>query len=546
MKAKTDLLSKNLALQIDRYITTLEKYNRKLPHPRAKNNYPFLRDFIKYFIEDQNARAIEVGSLEYQKIKEVANKMFPVRTLWNLCVDGRVLAILMHGACAQVGSSVRVPGGILREFVRGEDGQQKLREDSDFAKLVKNALEKSSTNILAEVFDSHLGCAARQEEELLKGKVQSDFGLQADVSHKMQMAKATTEFVNNTFGQEKQLVVILTSFDPHTGFLYMGLETDAAFLFAQKHDGYTRDVFKQLVASSKIISTEVLAQEPLVRSVFEKYAFSLDWKEDYIKSARSFWGSIAAMRKTLLPHFHRKIAVIYPRLRSDDRLGKIELEERAILLLTNAFSGYLHNLERKSQKDVSKQEPHAHTTFYPYGVHKEEGVKVGEGGYPPYHSSIFSVFSFEEKNLPYHVQLAALLVRTNRREGRVTDRFGYFHNPIIFAQASLPIIVTEVVRDPLTSDQWQKLSATDWSDLPENWDTISDDLFFAYLHTKGIFHMGVALAVNNLRKKLAVLYEWYNPTSSRITEQYGVAFPVIVSRNRRVHLLVPFVKLGFA
>src|SRR3989344_5630561 len=108
IKKKKNLLPSALDFQIERFIGLLEVYNKKLPHPRNKKNYPFLRHFYKQFIIDQNIRALEVSTPLYQKIKTLANQQFPVKTLWNLCIDGRVRSILMHGASAGVGSNVRV------------------------------------------------------------------------------------------------------------------------------------------------------------------------------------------------------------------------------------------------------------------------------------------------------------------------------------------------------------------------------------------------------------------------------------------------------
>src|SRR5438105_4091232 len=114
-KSKKTLLPKSLEAQIERFVGVLETYNKKLPHSRNKKNYPFIRHFLREYILDQNKRALEVSSPSYEKIKELANDQFPVKTLWDLCIDGRVLSILAHGASAGVGSSVRLPGGILRE-----------------------------------------------------------------------------------------------------------------------------------------------------------------------------------------------------------------------------------------------------------------------------------------------------------------------------------------------------------------------------------------------------------------------------------------------
>lgn len=538
MRRKKTLPLKHLDRQIDRYIDSLQKYNKKLPHPRVRENYPFLRYFFKHFVEDQNARAQEIDSREYDKILKIANSQFPIKTLWILCIDGRVLSVLEHGASAGVGNSLQVPGGILREFVRGKDGLLKLKDDSHFANLVTKVLTQSRVDVIAEVFDSHVGCAARMVEEQVKGRNRADMGLYADISHKAQMAGATKTFVKRVFGDTKRVITILTSFDPHTGYLYMGLGSSNARSIVEKNGkAYTKELINKLVATGKVISTEVLVKEPLFHKTFEAHDFPLDWKTQYIKSAKYFWEAIASMKKTLLPIVEKKALAIYPDLARANDLVNLELQERAMLLLTNAFSGYLHNKDHKHHTKI----PH-----YPYGVHKEEGIKVTEGGFPPYKLSMFAVQGSEEKNLPANIEISASLIRKNRAEGRVTDPTNNFTSPEDFTQASLPLIVQEIVRDSLTENEWGKLGKVDWSDIPEDWEQMTDNEFFDYLHTKGNIPFGVARGINNLRRRMAVLYDPYNPISSRLIEQYKVSMPVVADKFRRIRFLVPFVKLGFS
>ncbi len=543
--SRKKVLPKNIEQQVDAYIDALQKYNKKLPHPRDQKNYPFLSYFFKHFIEDQNSRALEIDSREYDNVLKIANNQLPVKTLWILCIDGRVLSVLEHGATAGVGNSLQVPGGILREFVRGKDGLLKLKNDSHFANLITKVLAQSKIDVIAEVFDSHIGCAARMAEEQVKGRNRPDMGLYADISHKAQMAGATKAFVKRVFGDSKKVLTILTSFDPHTGYLYMGLGSPYARSVVEKNGkAYTKELIDKLVKEGKVISTEALVEDQSLRKVFEAHDFPLDWRAQYVKSAKYFWEAIASMKKTLLPILQKKILAIYPDLARSDQLAKLELEERAMLLLTNAFSGYLHNKDHKHHSRTREKEEHG--AHYPYGVHKEEGIKVSEGGFPPYNVSMFAVQSSVEKNLPANIEISASLLRKNRSEGRVVDPTKNFTEPLEFAQASLPLVVQEIVRDAILEDEWEKLGKTDWSDMPEEWNSMSDNEFFDYLHTKENIPFGVARGINNLRRRMAVLYDPFNPISSRLIEQYKVALPVVADKFRRIRFLVPFVKLGFS
>ncbi len=556
--------------QIDQLIDRLEAYNKLLPNPRAKENYDYLRHFFKDFIKDNNARAEEVSSEDYIKIKKFANSLLPVKIFWNLCIDGRVLRVLMHGASAGIGSSIKVPGGILREFVRGTDGQLKLKEESDFARYIQRAYTDFNLDSIVEVFDSHLGCAARFQEEQLKGRDPQDAGLFADVSHKLQMAKATKLFVENTYGKEKRIHAIQISFDPHTGYMYMGLETDRVFDYVMKNGKeFLSDTIERFVKEGKIISTEEIARDEKVKELFEKRAFILDWRRNYINSAKAFWKAIADMKEQLHPSIARRIKNVYPYLEERNKQAEEELETRFMLLLTSTFSGFLNNMhpdqssvfssqlsassesvisqsvEQTEKQKTGKLESDNPVHTYPYGEHDEECIRVSEGGYPPYKIPTFTVFSYEEANLPGSIELSASLIRKNRKEGRVVDSSGNFTDPQQFTGAALPIIVQEIVRDPLSEEEWREIAKIEWDDLPIKWGLLTDDEFFQYLRSKGVENFSVGIGINNLRKRMAILYYPYYSISSRLIEQYSVALPVLADKLRRNWCVIPFVKLGY-
>lgn len=532
--------------QIDHYIDTLESYNKKLPHPRAKENYVFLRHFFKHFIKEHNERSDEVASTAYGKIRDLAYAQFPVKTFWNYCIDGRVLGILAHGASANIGMSIRVPGGILREFVRDAEGKLKILPDSVFAEYIKNTFSNFDVDTIAEVFDSHVGCAARYVEEKEKGRDPADFGLLADVSHKLQMAQATQGFVATLTDKDQRAITIQTSFDPHTGFLYMGLETSQAFGYARKHGNvYSDKNLDALVQQGKILSTEQLVTEEKILAELQKHYFQLDWQNKYIKTAELFWQTISKMKITLLPILEKKLLTIYPYLSKKNTATEQELKERAILLLTNMFSGYLNNVNKPRSKKVSHKEIKETIHKYPYGDHTEEAVRISEGSYPPYKTSMFSVFNSEDENLPSHVKLTTSLVRKNRLDGRVTDPTHSFTTNQSFAEATVPVIIQEIVRDPISEENWHRFSAIDWSNMPPNWEKMSDDEFYTYLKSKSITQFDMAISINKLRRRMAILYYPYNSISSRFIENYMIALPIIAGRYRKNHCIVPFVKYGF-
>ncbi len=355
------------------------------------------------------------------------------------------------------------------------------------------------------------------------------------------MLEALHTYVQNEFGGTKQVIGIQTSFDPHNGFLYMGLETDAALATAKavaaestKNDKkmhrweYPAEILDQLVTDKKIISTKSLATTPELEELFRKHAFSKNWATEYTEAATLFWKGIMAMKNAALPFIEEKLLHIYPRLRTQEKLVVKELQERVMLLLTNAFSGYIHNQQQ-----------------YPYSVHREECIKISRGGYPPYEISAFVLLGSDEKNLCINIELAAALVRQNRKEGRVSDRSGFFTDPEEFAQAPIPLIIQAILEESLDPNTWENLSQIDWSDLPKDWNRLSEREFFNYLETKGELPLTVAVAINDLRRRMAILFDPDQVIAGRLVSHHKVAVPVVVGNNRRNYFIVPFIKHGF-
>jgi hypothetical protein len=530
-------INTSLLKNIDTFISTLETYNKKRPleNQRKQRDYDFLRDYYHRFIIERNTRALEVNSKEYKKIRDRARKLFPFTTLWNLCMDGRIKTVTTNGVTAGIGSSIRVPGGILREFVRDEEGKLMLLEDSNFARLLVQALGWGEP--IAEVFDSHVTCAARKEEEIARGRSTTDSGLLNDITTKKEMLDAIDRFVEERYG-ENLVLGIQTSFDPRNGFMYMGLETEEALseaeAYAKKHttEGgrlqmeYTPEVLESLTKSGKIIWTQTLSQEEEIASELKKVAFTPKWTKQYVYTAEKFWEAIEMLLPKLTPYIEKKLYTIYPYLKKTPYAA--EKEERVLLLLTNLFNGYLQNQDT-----------------YPFAYHKEEGISISKGSFPPYELSEFVVLDTDEKNLSINVELASLLVRSNRQEGRISDRSKKIQNAVDFTQAPVPLVVQNILGEYVDERKWKDLVGIDWSDMPKNWDKMSDREFFVYLETKGDMHLLVVLGINDLRHRMALLLDHDQIIASRLMSHHFVALPILTDKNRMCYMILPFVKHGF-
>lgn len=547
------LLPERLKGQVFSFIARLEEYNQSLPPEvrRKPEDYAYLRYFFPAFIADRNSRAEEVKSPEYIDVAERARSMLPMTTLAVMCMDGRVKMIHAFGFSADVGSAIRKPGGLLKEFVRGKDGKLKLDRDSTFAKQLGAVMQKGEAT--AEIYDSHYACAAREKEEKAKGKKPSDKGLFSDVLHKKEMAEATKAYVVENGMDSRNLATIQTTFNPITGYMYMGLETDDAIEFARKESGdgdpvYSKDVLGKLIKEGLIISNGVLIDNPAIRKVFDEHFFQVSWKDDYVNSAKRFWDSIASMRDSVLPIFKRNLVAIYSDLHSDDRVTRRELEERAMLLLSNAFNAYLHNRDHNeaqyldmSDEDYEKQQ------HYVYDSHREQGIKVSRGGHPVYNIPMLVIDSEDKESMASDVEFGGGIVRENRDEERITDASGIYTTPDKFASAPVPVVVQEIISDSrITAAEWDALSQIDWTGLENQpWDTWSTTEFTKYVNEKGKLIGPILTALDNLRLNMATLFNRRSQSSAHLLTHIKVALPIICGPDRETYAAVPFVKLGY-
>lgn len=537
--------NKNLDNQITFFVESLRNYNNLLPAEKGRlaQDYVFLKNFYKTFIQDRDKRADTVVSEDYKKALEIVKKQFPMMTLWVLCMDGRVKAIHTNGATAGVGSSIRIPAGTLKEFARGENGKLHLIENSYFTMLLDNAFTKFDE--ITEVFDSHIGCAARKAEESAHGASALDSGLYSDVIHKKEMAVATKEYVNTKYKNRKKIVIVQTSFDPHTGYMYMGLETDKALKYAANNysSEFVPECLTDLENNQLIVSTKKFTNDTKISKVLKKFYFTIDWKKDYTKSASLFWENISRLKPILLPQLKKDLTQIYPNLSNKE--NQKELKERAMLLLTNLYNAYLHNTGDPKESSKTNSSFLAH---YRYGEHEEEGIKVSEGGYPPYEISMFVINNGNIPTLPEDIELASSLVRSNRREGRAKDRWKLYKDKAAFAKAPVPIVVQEIIRDDrLTESDWKELEKVDWSDLYTiPWDKMTNLEFDLYLERKGKLTQSQANAIKKIRRMMITLYDRHEVTSGHLINQYKTVLGVICDQNRKTHAIIPFVKFGLS
>jgi len=518
--------------QIDSFVARLEEANRKRTVKRSNADHLFIRSFFDRITRNRNSRADEIDSPQYSEVLAITKRLLPYPVSLLRCMDGRAFGPLI-GLFGKVGESITVAGGTINEFVRHEKTQQYyLLPDSNYAEHIRKALKQHSHQIHVEIMDSHLGCAAREAAEIARGRFPKDHGLFADVLKKQDMCEAVINYVHQKHKGKRDMLVMQISLDLHNGFMYMGLGKEKVIHECLQKYSYDDETLKTLVRKEKIISTKALAEDPKITSVFEKYHFPIDIVNNYGKSAYKLWSAVEAMYPLLKPVLQEKLYRVYPRFKEKGYPYEKELDERAVILLVNAFIGYLHKTCYKT---------------YPFAQHEEEGIFMGKGTNTPYAIDMFDVSTIDMDTVPANVELSAALVRGNRNAKRVTAGQDFFDTTEQFVSAPVCVIMQVKVLDELSEEEWKWVSAVTWDGFEDiDWTTLSDQSFLDYLEDQAPdIPIAVVNAMNKLRHRLAFLYDIDRETFPFLMEQDIVILPVISDTSLRIRAIIPFLKTGY-
>jgi hypothetical protein len=557
-RPESPVLLEQLRSQTDSFLHRLEGHKTEGLARFSPEKLQFLRNFFGYFAETRNQRADAIDTPEYDEALAWINnpELFPYSTFSVDCIDGRVLPILVSGFIAKFGGALRLPAAQPKEFLIDQTGEPALRKDSNFARRLEDIYKKQDEggfgdDTIVQILDSHLGCAARQN----MSPGHSDKGLWVDVQQKRRMAKAMKKHVAETY-PHKRILPIQLSFDPADGSLYMGLERDEIF---QKH-GDDESFFDDkthlvsLATNDHILSSKTIAwnlsalsddPNPSLKP-FNQFEFypPLDWRNNYVDSARQFWAYMTQMvnhgilEKDIIP----RIQAVY---KADfAQMDPHEVRTRAVILLASAFSYYLHN---RNEQGILPELSGEKKNYYQYDIHKERSVTVGEGGYSPFPASqndpsgqvmdSFAVYSKDTDSLVSNVITAVSIVQSNRREKRISDS----------VRMPVPVIVKELVRNEFDDDQWKRLERFDFSDLPENWVKWDRNLLDDYMTKKeGIAsHSPIINVIWKLMLKMQALYNPKTDLTQSLTDGDVVVFPTIADQDRRIRKVIPFTRNGF-
>lgn len=528
-QTKTDNL---LERQVASFVGRLEGANSRREIKRIPQDYAFIRDFYSRVIQNRNARADEIDYPEYREVLQITNRLLPYPVSLLRCMDGRAFGPLI-GLFGHVGQSVTVAGGTINEFVRHEATQKfYLLPNSNYAEYLREALRQHKNTVHIEIMDSHLGCAAREAAENAKGRFPKDFGLFADVVQKQAMGNAVVEYVNQKYKGKRKIIVMSISLDLRSGFLYMGLGTSQVIRKNMTKQSYDAARLQYLVQKGEIISTESLAGEPEISKLFHNFSFPIDLVNNYGAGALRLWRAVEQMFPKLRQILAARLYKVYPRFKNPDYEYPDELNERAVILLVNAFIGYLHKTQHK---------------IYPFALHREEGIFLGKGSNTPYAIEMFGVSTIDMDLVPANMELSVALIRGNRNSQRVQAGRQFFASAEEFVAAPVCAIMQVKVLDNLTEAEWGQVSAVAWNEFDEfDWTTMSVREFLDYLEEQNPdIPLAVVNAMNKLRHRLAYLYHLDRGTSPFLIEQDLIILPVISDLSLRIRAVLPFLKTGY-
>ncbi len=481
----------------------------------ARKQRQFLTGFYQELISERNVKAAETISKEVQEAEIIVGRLLPYITFRVFCTDGRLSGSVVFGLPPGFGGMFKISAADIPDLRFDNQGNPFFLKNSYFLQLLDQYF-KNSDRPMTEVFDSHIGCAARKLSETDLGKIPSDGGLYADVMRKKATVTASTNYVKEKHSAKEYFPVQFT-FDPHNGYGYMGLETAGA-LTKGKKTGFTHEAITELVKSGTIISTQTVTKE--LHKYFKAQSFDIDWAGNYSESMLHFWKAIDHLAATaeITKHIESKLRKMYP----EDQ--EKQLHQRMLLVLTNAFNGYLQNYNHD----------------YPYHEHREACGVVEERSNGPFKKIGAFLLHPKSEKLARDVQLIRSIVLDNRKTGRITD-FTDTYTTEDFINAPVPFVIKSIVRENLGESHWRVLQkVTDvLNEISGYWYDLTKEEFKDWLTAKtdGEIVVPISDAIVDLFEFMKKLYhtnEIYNLTS------HGkiAILPVIVDAKREIKTII--------
>ncbi len=519
-------------ISLQRYGNALRSLHESRKHPRDdfEREWKLMHFMIAAYYVSRSERIDDLLSPEVRMANDIARSLYPVKgfPFSILCIDGRLHEKFITGLDD---SSIRLPAGESESFVpEGKEGMLLLEPGSWLARFIDAYLTEHHS--MTFVFDSHVTCAKRQEEEQLRHRtpVLEDNGLFMDVVLKKQMGKAVERYVTK-YHPGKSSRYIQTSFDPNTGYLYMGLERclrDPRVISR----GFSSDVLALLKDAGKIFATADIAKSPLWKDALEAEYFRFNYKRDYRNSSLHFWQGMQrlatkerckVLEDDLFKFFHYQ------------NKPRNELRQRALIIIANMLNGCVLNREER----------------YPYHAHDESMIVVTNKERGPFSVVRSFPITTEVTDLSSHVALAYKLITNNRGRRAMSSTERRFVEELYgdsfdaMQPAPVPLIHGECI-DEATPDL-ELIRCTDWSDLASSpWMRWSNKEFSKYLRGKIPYITLKSAEVFELLRQAAIaLYRRGLAATRLILEGYIIPFWVVIGPDGKIVTLVPFLAIGY-
>lgn len=559
IKKEMKEMPEGVKCQIENYIKSIIEVSKQRNFEEEESiarKIAFLKFKLWQFIDSRDKRIEELKSPEVLKAEEIKNEIYPDgRPFTVCCVDGRVLSKEVAGLTGYV---TRTPAGDIFDVIKiTNNGKPSFYlKDGQFSKLLDEQFKNHNT--VVEMFDSHLDCGASgadyahnycskeltqitNKDELEKIHAKA---LVKDVKRKKEIVEATTNYVKDNYGEKKRIINIQYSYDPTTGYSYMGLEKDECLEKEEvKQNGYSKEILSQLAKEGKIISAEDIANKFV--NIFQNNYFDINYQTDYVNSILLFWKNIKKMKEYLVPKIIEEIKGIFPDINNEK-----EIEHRALFLLRNAYSGYLHSHNVNGDKKECLRDEHKESVIVE--TFSEKG---------PFDRAIAFSTNPNAPDGDLNIAFMAGLIRNNRIAGRDSDSAKQAREVLFnkkndeYIKTAVPVMFFQRLegnRNNKIEDlqDVKELQAIDWSDLAGkiDWYGMNRKEFLAYINEKFNLVSGEKKIsadafekIEALRQKAIKLFDINNPLNRDVMKT-GNIIPVftLAGPNRETIALFPF------
>lgn len=511
----------------------IKAFSRLFPAKSGVAAKKMMRYSIEQFVESRNSRAQDMQSVEAKQAMEIENSLYPLGTpKIMLCVDGRVIAKFVASSHS---GAIKTPAADSPEFLPDKDGQSLFLAEGNITRELRRLFLHTDT--VSWILDSHLHCAARKTSIIeSRGSVRDDDGLFEDVVRKRKIASALVDFVAREYGGAKRIDLMHVSFDPHSGYIFMGLEREEIMNDPRViESGFTEAVLEELALEGKILSTKEWA---LVKSVFGKrfatVSFPVDYEKDYRSSTNRFWRHMKGFSKDLLVSSDKKVLGLYPSLEKDP----MAVRQRAVLLVASAFTGFLSNMSENG---------------YAYGEHDESIMAVTFGDRGPYDRMRSFTIDPGNPDISGVVRFVENLIRTNRTAGRMSDHekkalvAAYGKKSAEYVWSPVPAVFFEHLTTAVKAEVILQIQSADWSDLVRiDWMKMDTEDFYRYLDSKVPGIPAVAAhRIDILRRHASRTFAPGLPAVTDMLEGRVSPLWMLRGTDRRIIAIFPFLAAGY-